>query len=278
MPKLNMSNPEVQDYILEVAKYWIKECDIDGWRLDVGDEVPHEFWKRFRKEVRSVKSDALIVGEVWYYANDFLEGDEWDTVMNYIFYGAIMDLVAHEGITVSQFVDRIGFTKGNLHTKVYPLLFNLIDSHDTPRFLHSAGNSHAKQKLAAAFQLLSPGMPMIYYGDEYAMQGAQDPDNRRGMYWDEEYQNKEMYAWYQSLIRLRKNYSCICTGKAKFYAVNDELRTLELTKANDTEEVTLLFNCSKEERDMSKYHGMKNLITGQIFEGRLQAYEVVVLE
>ena len=146
MPKLNMSNPEVQEYILEVAKYWIKECDIDGWRLDVGDEVPHEFWKRFRKEVRSVKKDALIVGEVWYYANDFLEGDEWDTVMNYIFYGAIMDLVAHEGITVSQFVDRIGFTKGNLHTKVYPTLFNLIDSHDTPRFLHSAGNRYEKQK------------------------------------------------------------------------------------------------------------------------------------
>lgn len=278
MPKLNMSNPEVQDYILEVAKYWIKECDIDGWRLDVGDEVPHDFWKRFRKEIQSVKKDALIVGEVWYYANDFLEGDEWDTVMNYIFYGAIMDLIAHEGITVSQFVERIGFTKGNLHTKVYPALFNLIDSHDTPRFLHSAGNSIAKQKLAAAFQLLSPGMPMIYYGDEYAMQGAQDPDNRRGMYWDEEYQNKEMYSWYQSLIRLRKNYSCICTGKAKFFVADDERGTLELTKANDTEEVTLLFNCSKEERDMSKYLGMKNLITGKIFEGRLQAYEVVVLE
>ena len=122
------------------------------------------------------------MGEVWYYADDFLRGDEWDTVMNYPFYGAVMDLVAHEAITVSQFVERIGFLKGNLHKKAYPLMFNLIDSHDTPRFLYSAGNQYEKQKLAAAFQLLSPGMPMIYYGDEYGMQGAQDPDCRRGIY------------------------------------------------------------------------------------------------
>ncbi len=278
MPKLNMNNPEVQDYCLNVAKYWIQECDIDGWRLDVGDEVPHAFWKRFRKEVKAVKNDALIVGEVWYYADDFLRGDEWDTVMNYPFYGAVMDLVAHEGITVSQFVERIGFLKGNLHKKAYPLMFNLIDSHDTPRFLHSAGNEIAKQKLAAAFQLLSPGMPMIYYGDEYAMQGAQDPDCRRGMYWDEKYQNKEMYEWYRKLIWIRKEYDCICNGDTNHFYTDDENGILVLARENKQEQLTLLFNCSKESRGMSAYKGMKNLIAENFFEGYLKPYEMVVLK
>ena len=278
MPKLNLKNPEVQEYCLNVAKYWIHECDIDGWRLDVGDEVQHDFWKRFRKEVKSVKKDALIVGEVWYYADDFLRGDEWDTVMNYPFYGAVMDLVAYGVITVSQFAERIGFLKGNLHKKTYPLMFNLIDSHDTPRFLHSAGNSYDKQKLAAAFQLLSPGMPMIYYGDEYGMPGAQDPDNRRGMYWDEKYQNKEMFAWYRKLIALRKEHVCICEGETSYFSTDDKNGILILTRENQQEKVTLMFNCSKESRKMSQYAGMTNLISEDIFEGTLNAYEMVILK
>ena len=278
MPKLNLNNPEVQEYCLNVAKYWIQECDIDGWRLDVGDEVPHAFWKRFRKEIKAVKKDALIVGEVWYYADDFLRGDEWDTVMNYQFYGAVMDLVAHEGITVSQYVERIGFLKGNLHKKAYPLMFNLIDSHDTPRFLHSAGNQIAKQKLAAAFQLLSPGMPMIYYGDEFAMQGAQDPDNRRGMYWDETYQNKEMYEWYRKLIWIRKEYACICNGETCHFYTDDENGILVIERTNKQEQLTLIFNCSKESREMSAYKGMKNLTAEHVFEGFLKPYEMVVLK
>ena len=278
MPKLNLNNPEVQEYCLNVAKYWIQECDIDGWRLDVGDEVPHAFWKRFRKEIKAVKKDALIVGEVWYYADDFLRGDEWDTVMNYQFYGAVMDLVAHEGITVSQYVERIGFLKGNLHKKAYPLMFNLIDSHDTPRFLHSAGNQIAKQKLAAAFQLLSSGMPMIYYGDEFAMQGAQDPDNRRGMYWDETYQNKEMYEWYRKLIWIRKEYACICNGETCHFYTDDENGILVIERTNKQEQLTLIFNCSKESREMSAYKGMKNLTAEHVFEGFLKPYEMVVLK
>lgn len=74
MPKLNLKNPEVEKYITDVACYWIKECDIDGWRLDVGDEISHFFWKNFRKAVKAVKKDLLIIGEIWHYAGDFLEG------------------------------------------------------------------------------------------------------------------------------------------------------------------------------------------------------------
>ena len=104
MPKLNLKNPEVEKYVTDVACYWIKECDIDGWRMDVGDEISHYFWKHFRRAVKAVKKDALIIGEIWHYAGDFLEGDEWDTVMNYPFYLNLIDLLADEKIGVSRFM------------------------------------------------------------------------------------------------------------------------------------------------------------------------------
>ena len=95
MPKLNLKNPEVEKFITDVACYWIKECNIDGWRMDVGDEISHYFWKNFRRAVKAVKKDMLIIGEIWHYAGDFLEGDEWDTVMNYPFYLNLIDLLKY---------------------------------------------------------------------------------------------------------------------------------------------------------------------------------------
>ena len=232
MPKLNLKNPEVEKYITDVACYWIKECDIDGWRLDVGDEISHFFWKNFRKAIKAVKKDMLIIGEIWHYAGDFLEGDEWDTVMNYPFYLNLIDLLADEKINVSQFVQNLGYLKGRLNKKCYPLMWNLIDSHDTARFLHLCNGNKKKQHLAAAFQLLLPGMPMIYYGDEYAMPGANDPDCRRGMYWDEEYQDKEMYNWYKKLMQVRKTHACIVEGEMIETIANDDEDTIVMIRKN----------------------------------------------
>lgn len=276
MPKLNLLNPTVQDYVIDVVKYWIRECDVDGWRLDVGDEISHKFWKRFREEVRKVKADSLIVGEVWYYAPDFLEGDEWDTVMNYPFFNAVKDLIAHDKITVSQFAEKLGFLKSNLHKKVYPLLFNLIDSHDTPRFLHSCENKKEKQRIAAAIQLLCPGMPMIYYGDEFAMEGGPDPDCRRGMLWDEKRQDKEMFQWYQKLIQLRKSYRSITEGKVVSYQADDEKGILAVTRELGEERVTIVFNCKAENAVLSQYQEMKNLISDTVFAGELEGYSAAV--
>lgn len=277
MPKLNLTNRKVQDYVIEVAKYWIRECNIDGWRLDVGDEVSHKFWKRFRDEIKEEKQDVLIVGEIWHYAGDFLEGDEWDTVMNYHFYDAVRDLIVNEKITVSEFLGRLGFMKGNSHTKVYPLLFNLIDSHDTPRFLHSCEKNVEKQKMAAAFQLFSPGMPMIYYGDEFGMQGGPDPDCRRGMVWNKKYQNQDVFAWYKKLIWIRKSHPCITEGSVTMCQVNDEKGVLVITRNTGSDEVTLLFHCKEGKLILSEYKGMQDLITGEVFEGELTGYQVMAL-
>ena len=277
MPKLNLKNPEVEKYITDVACYWIKECDIDGWRLDVGDEISHFFWKRFRRAIKAVKKDMLIIGEIWHYAGDFLEGDEWDTVMNYPFYLNLIDLLADEKISVSQFVQNLGYLKGRLHKKCYPLMWNLIDSHDTARFLHLCKDNKKKQHLAAAFQLLLPGMPMIYYGDEYAMPGANDPDCRRGMYWDEEYQDKEMFEWYKRLLQVRKAHTCIVEGELAESITRDEDETIVLIRKNGEETIALIFNCSNHTKEFKEYAQKQDLLTEKVFEGKVEALDAAVI-
>ena len=276
MPKLNLKNPEVEKYVTDVACYWIKECDIDGWRMDVGDEISHYFWKHFRRAVKAVKKDALIIGEIWHYAGDFLEGDEWDTVMNYPFYLNLIDLLADEKIGVSRFIQNLGYMKGRLNKKCYPLMWNLIDSHDTARFLHLCNNKQ-KQHLAAAFQLLMPGMPMIYYGDELAMPGANDPDCRRGMYWDEEYRDNEMLEWYKRLIQVRRTHACIVEGELAETITSDEDGTIVLIRKNTEETVALIFNCSNDTKEFNEYAGQYNLLGESVFDGKVEGYDAAVL-
>jgi len=277
MPKLNLKNPEVEKYITDVACYWIKECDIDGWRLDVGDEISHFFWKNFRKAIKAVKKDMLIIGEIWHYAGDFLEGDEWDTVMNYPFYLNLIDLLADEKINVSQFVQNLGYLKGRLNKKCYPLMWNLIDSHDTARFLHLCHDNKKKQHLAAAFQLLMPGMPMVYYGDEYAMPGANDPDCRRGMYWDEEYQDKEMYNWYKKLMQIRKAHACIVEGEMIETIANDDEDTIVMIRKNGEETIAMLFNCGNSAKEFNEYAEKHNLLTDSAFDGKVDGLDAAVI-
>ena len=277
MPKLNLKNPEVEKFFTDVACYWIKECNIDGWRMDVGDEISHYFWKNFRRAVKAVKKDMLIIGEIWHYAGDFLEGDEWDTVMNYPFYLNMIDLLADEKIHVSQFVQNLGYLKGRLNKKCYPLMWNLIDSHDTARFLHLCNGNKKKQHLAAAFQLLLPGMPMIYYGDEFAMPGANDPDCRRGMYWDEEYQDKEMFEWYKQLLKVRKNHACIVEGEPMELAARDEEETIVLTRKNGEEILALIFNSSNSARVFDEYAQKYDLLREKPFDGKIEGLDAAVI-
>ena len=277
MPKLNLKNPEVADYFCQVGKYWIEKYNIDGWRLDVADEISHSFWKRFRTEIKSVKPDAFIVGEIWHFAGDFLEGDEWDSVMNYPFYNAVRNFVADEKITATQFLEKLDFLRGRLNNKVIPVLLNLIGSHDTPRFLFRCDENKDKQKLGSAIQLLFPGMPMIYYGDEFAMTGAHDPDCRRGMVWKEELQDRNMFEWYKTLIKIRKTYPCITEGKTVYSFTDDENGIIILTKELDGKKITLIFHGKSDETSLSGFTGT-NLLTQNTFDGKLGSFETVVLE
>ena len=219
MPKLNTSNPEVREYIFKVAKKYL-DFGIDGWRLDVADEISHDFWKEFRKVVKSINKEALIIGEVWYESTPWLLGDEYDTVMNYEFSRDIGLIVNDRKYKGSNFVNDYSFLLGRVHKRVRNYLWNLIDSHDTPRFLTSSG-SKRKLKFALALQMVLPGMPMIYYGDEVGMEGKDDPDCRRGMIWDEGKQDKEILAYYKKWINIRKSNLSLRKGSTEFINIDD---------------------------------------------------------
>lgn len=271
MPKLNVRNPEVARYVLDVALYWLRECGIDGWRLDVGDEIGHAFWKQFRREVKAEFPEALIIGEVWHYAGDFLQGDEWDTVMNYPFYQAALRFGAQDAIPASRFSEDLNFLKGNLHPSVQPLLWNLVGSHDTTRLLRHCGGNRNRMKLIVALQLTYPGMPMIYYGDEFAMDGGPDPDCRRGMLWDPERQDRDMFRWYQSLLRLRKSHPGILSREAADTPEDD--CGLLIRRVGD---YTLVFHVGENTLVRPEFANRRDLITGSLQDGTIAGFGVLV--
>jgi glycosidase len=265
-----------------VARYWVEKCKIDGWRLDVSDEISHKFWRKFRAALKEVNPEILIIGEIWYHAEDFLDGEEWDTVMNYPFYFGMDDLFTKKRITPSAFLGKMGYLEGNLHKKVIPVLWNLLDSHDTPRFLHRCGEDVEKFKTAVALQLLWPGMPFIYYGDEYGLSGAQDPDCRRGMLWEASRQNREIYQWYRKLIAIRKDYPCLTEGEVLRMEALDEENLILVERELHGQKGTLLIHTGGENpaTDIAEVHHLKgavNLLTGEEFTGRLAVYEAVVI-
>ncbi len=283
MPKLNLQNNEVAEYCINVGRYWMEKCHIDGWRLDVGDEVSHKFWRRFRTAMKETNPEALIIGEVWHHAEDFLDGEEWDTVMNYPFCFAMENLVAKESITVSQFLGQMGYLEGNLHNKMYPLLWNLIDSHDFSRFMYRCEENVDRFKLGVGLQLLWPGMPFIYYGDEYGMTGGADPDCRRGMVWDEAYQNRDIYAWYRKLIQIRKENLVLTEGRMVDVFTDDAQGVFAIVKEWNHQKMVLLAHAKagevteSEVNWLSNFIGMENILADTIFSGKLSTFELAVL-
>ena len=135
MPKLNTANPEVQKYLLEIATYWIREFDIDGWRLDVANEVDHHFWKEFHQAVLKQKEDLYILGEIWHSSQSWLQGDEFHAVMNYAFTDNIKAFFVEQSISISQMIFGMNRQQLLYRDQTNEVAFNLLDSHDTPRIL-----------------------------------------------------------------------------------------------------------------------------------------------
>ncbi|MCE5256229.1 MAG: glycoside hydrolase family 13 protein [Spirochaetaceae bacterium] len=207
MPKLNTSNPDMREYLLEVAVRYVRDFGIDGWRLDVANEVDHAFWREFRRRVKAVNPDAYIVGEVWLDAMPWLRGDQYDGVMNYPFELAISDFLcpSPNALIGRDFLHRIDAISFSYPDTVMKSMFNLVDSHDTDRIItRFGGRDPAKCALVLLFAL--PGSPCIYYGTEYALEGGRDPDCRRCMVWDPDPAEREFADFVTALVRVRRTY------------------------------------------------------------------------
>lgn len=213
MPKINMNNKDTRNYFLNVAKYWIEELDIDGWRLDVCDEVDHLFWREFREAVKSVKEDAFIIGEIMHQGRNFLKGEELDSIMNYPFREASLDFFAKRTIDAKKLNDILMEKKAWSMESINRQMLNLLDSHDTARFLTDSDGNIDRLKLAVVFQYTFEGIPYIYYGDEIGMKGETDPYCRRCMVWDEEKQNIDLKNHFKKLGKIRKENKELIYGK-----------------------------------------------------------------
>lgn len=220
MPKINVMHPLVKQYFLDIAVRWIKETDIDGWRLDVSNEIPHAFWRAFRIAVKNAKADAYIVGENWDDSLPWLLGDQYDGVMNYgllfpiwQFFGPHKDF---ETIDAHTFSARISEALLAYPDNVLRGMYNLLDSHDTARIKHICGENTQKVKLSYLFLFLLPGAPSIFYGDEVGLSGGNDPYNRRCMLWDHALQDHDLHEFMKRLIALRKETDAFKNPEVRF--------------------------------------------------------------
>ena len=218
MPKWNTSNSQVQDYLLRIAVHWIREYHIDGWRLDVSDEVSHHFWRRFRQAVKEANPECVIIGENWHNASAYLQGDQYDSIMNYAFTKACLDFFAFGTLDAGGFADRLNELLMRNTDTVSGMMLNLLDSHDTHRFFTQVGENRTKLESALAVLYLFVGAPCIYYGTEIAMAGGYDPDCRRTMDWERASAGGSTWDLIQKLSRLKKEEPALHGSKARAYA------------------------------------------------------------
>jgi neopullulanase len=258
LPKLNTNNQYMREHLMGAAEHWLR-FGIDGWRLDVPEEIDAGFWREFRRRCRAVNPDAYIVGEIWREKPEWLAGDTFDGLMNYPLTEAIlafagapvldMSVVAtqHE---YSQFVQPIDGTAfggyvEHLLTELYrPAAtfsqLNLLGSHDTPRFLTVVRRDKAALRLALAAIATVPGAPCIYYGDEVGVEGRQDPDCRRAFPWDEQAWDKELLAFVKAATALRHAQPALRQGDFELLAAESGTVAYARTLAGSPTVVTVL--------------------------------------
>ncbi|WP_235597961.1 alpha amylase N-terminal ig-like domain-containing protein, partial [Geobacillus sp. B4113_201601] len=268
MPKLNTAHPDVRRYLLDVATYWIRECDIDGWRLDVANEIDHEFWREFRRAVKAQKPDVYILGEIWHDAMPWLRGDQFDAVMNYPVADAALRFFAKEEINAREFAERLMRVLHSYPATVNEAAFNLLGSHDTPRILTVCGEDVRKAKLLFLFQLTFTGSPCIYYGDEIGMTGGNDPGCRKCMIWDDDKQHRGLYEHVKQLIALRRQYRALRRGHIAVLHADEQTNQLVYEKTDGDETVVIIINRSNQAADIplpfnAKKKRLVNLLTGE---------------
>ena len=247
MPKLNTSNEEVQEFLLDIGVHYIKEYDIDGWRLDVSDEISHTFWRKFREQIKKANKDAVIIGENWHDANNYLRGDQYDSIMNYAFTKLSLDYFATGKKNAKEASWKLNEILMRNTAPVNNMMLNLLDSHDTHRFFKEVGKDRFKMKAAIALLFMFTGAPCIFYGTEVLTYGGYDPDCRRCMDWDNAKPDgiySDIYELIKSLSKLRRD-EALADGQIAIYSESD---VLILTNKTDNREVKLMINNTEKEQ------------------------------
>lgn len=279
LPKLNYEDsPMLYDYIMRIARKWVSPpYNVDGWRLDVAadlghsNEYNHQFWREFRKNVKEANPEAIILAEHYGEAQSWLEGDQWDTVMNY---DAFMEPVTwfltgmekhsdeyNEGMLGNSdcFIGAMEYHMASFYAPSLMTAMNELSNHDHSRFLtrtnHKVGRvgslgseaaewdtNKAVFREAVVMQMTWPGAPTIYYGDEAGLCGFTDPDNRRTYPWGRE--DQELIAFHKDIIKIHKNNKELIRGSVKF--LSNDYQILSYGRFTGTEKTVVTINNSAE--------------------------------
>lgn len=240
LPKFNTDNPQVREFIMQVGEYWMRK-GIDGWRLDVPAEITTPgFWAEFRQRIKAINPDAYIVGEIWEESRAWLQGDQFDAVMNYLFTESVIAFAAGSrvrremvedrayrpwpGINGRQYADKIDSLLKLYSWEIQLAQFNLLDSHDTARLITIADDDEASVRLGTLLLFTYPGAPSIYYGDEIGLTGGlPDQWTRKTFPWDRPASwNHDLLAFHKQLIALRTSQPTLRIGAYQRLVADDD--------------------------------------------------------
>ncbi len=285
LPKLNYEDsPTLEEYILNIGKKWVSPpYNADGWRLDVAadpgysNEYNHIFWENFRKAVKSANPQALILAEHYGDPGEWLQGDEWDSVMNYdafmeplTWFLTGMEKHSDERRTdlwgnADNFVNTMNHFMASMLTPSLQVAMNELSNHDHSRFLtrtnHIVGRvaqlgskaaeegiNLAVMREAVAVQMTWVGAPTVYYGDEAGVCGFTDPDSRRTTYpWGQE--NRELVEFHKEMIRIHKREKPLRTGSLKMLSWSSNV--LAYARFQEGEQIIVVLNNSKELKEVT---------------------------
>jgi cyclomaltodextrinase / maltogenic alpha-amylase / neopullulanase len=238
LPEFNHDNPDAREYIMKIGEFWIRQ-GVDGWRLDVPFEIETPgFWQEFRTRIKAINPNAYIVGEVWRDSRQWLDGTQFDGVMNYLFTGPTIaltggDRVLYDVVKQNDYdpyppLDAAGYAvKIQQLLELYPweiqlTQLNLLDSHDTARLISIVGGDRATVELATLLLMTFPGAPSIYYGDEIGLLGNNDPDCRRAFPSEQDW-DRDVFNYHKQLIALRHQYPALRTGRYRVLAAEGQV-------------------------------------------------------
>lgn len=287
LPKLNTDHPPTRRYLLDIARYWMEQ-GADGWRLDVPNEIDdHAFWREFRQVVKQANPDAYIVGEIWKDATAWLDGTQFDAVMNYVWRDLCRDFFAHELMPVDAFARSLEILLRRYPHEATLAQLNLLGSHDTARFVTEAGGDIRKLYATILFQMTFPGAPCIYYGDEVGMQGGEDPHCRGCFPWDERQWDRDLHAWVRRCTIIRNTYPALRTGEFHTLLVRNEPPVYAFVRWNNEQYLIVILNPGREpvsitlplgDLPVTAADAMRDLLSEQVYTQQNGQLEQVAID